>query len=87
MIPKIKEVIETNAYKNKLISISFIKENPTVHNDTELTNKAINILGENQKKLIDYGQIPFFNDDFTYFQQKIPGEYFSLVVQILKKEL
>lgn len=78
IIPKIKEVIETNGYKNKLISISFIQENPTVHNDTELTNKAINILGENQKKLIDYGQIPFFNDDFTYFQQKIPGVYFLL---------
>ena len=24
----------------------------------------------------DYGQVPFFNDDFAYFQQKIPGVYF-----------
>lgn len=26
----------------------------------------------------DYGQVPFFNDDFAYFQQKIPGVYFFL---------
>lgn len=26
----------------------------------------------------DYGQVPFFNDDFCYFQQDIPGVYFLL---------
>jgi metal-dependent amidase/aminoacylase/carboxypeptidase family protein len=25
-----------------------------------------------------YGQVPFSNDDFSYFQQKVPGVYFFL---------
>ncbi len=28
--------------------------------------------------MTDYGQVPYFNDDFAYFQQKTPGVYFFL---------
>ena len=34
---------------------------------------------------MDYGQIPYFNDDFFYFQQKTPGVYFFLGGSNLEK--
>lgn len=81
ILPKIKQVIETSGFKEQLVSLSFIQENPTVMNDTKLTNSAIQTLikiyGSNLV-VNDYGQVPYFNDDFAYFQQKIPGVYFFL---------
>ena len=81
IIPGIKQVIEDSHYKNQLVSVSFIQENPTVINAERLTNMAIktirNIYGE-EAVSTDYGQMPFFNDDFAYFQQKVPGVYFFL---------
>ena len=81
ILPKIKQIISKSKYKNDFISTSFIQENPTVLNDTILTKNAINILTEiygSKSVIIDYGQIPYFNDDFFYFQQKTPGVYFLL---------
>lgn len=81
IIPKIEKIVGENGYKDKLLSISFIKENPTVNNDKKLTEIAVNMLNNlNGKSVVvaDYGQIPYFNDDFAYFQQKIPGVYFFL---------
>ena len=81
IIPKIKQVIEAGDYKDQLLSISFVQENPTVINDKKLTNIAVKILDNIYGKgfvITDYGQVPFFNDDFAYFQQKIPGVYFFL---------
>lgn len=81
IIPKIKEVIEANGYKDKLLSVSYVQENPTVINDEGLTNLAVKTLDNIYGKgfvITDYGQVPFFNDDFAYFQQKIPGVYFLL---------
>jgi metal-dependent amidase/aminoacylase/carboxypeptidase family protein len=81
IIPKIKQLIEASNFKNQLLSISFIQENPTVMNDVQLTNSAIKILDTIYGKgfvVPDYGQVPFFNDDFAYFQQKIRGVYFLL---------
>jgi metal-dependent amidase/aminoacylase/carboxypeptidase family protein len=81
IIPRIKQLIGAGKYKEKLLSVSFIQENPTVVNDPVLTKNAINILtGTYGKDLISpaYGQVPFFNDDFAYFQQKVPGVYFFL---------
>lgn len=81
ILPKINQIINNSEYKDKFVSTSFIQENPTVLNDEQLTDKAIktltNIYGSNSV-VIDYGQIPYFNDDFFYFQQKIPGVYFLL---------
>ncbi|MBT2622256.1 M20 family metallopeptidase [Chryseobacterium sp. ISL-6] len=81
IIPRVKKIIEENGYKDQLLSLSFIQENPTVINDEKLTGVAIktldNIYGKNAVTP-DYGQVPFFNDDFAYFQQKTPGVYFLL---------
>ncbi|WP_448636541.1 M20/M25/M40 family metallo-hydrolase [Pedobacter panaciterrae] len=81
MIPKIEQLIGEERYKDKLLSISFIQENPTVVNDEKLTKSAIKTLnGIYGYNLVvpDYGQAPYFNDDFAYFQQKVPGVYFFL---------
>lgn len=81
ILPKIKQVIEDSGYKNQLLSISYIQENPTVINDEKLTNIASKTLENIYGKEViipDYGQVPYFNDDFAYFQQKIPGVYFFL---------
>ncbi len=81
IIPTIKQTIETNGYKDKLLKMSFIKENPTVMNNPQLTSNSVEILEKIYGKgsiTIDYGQVPFFNDDFAYFQKKINGVYFLL---------
>ncbi|MEO8255165.1 MAG: amidohydrolase [Flavobacterium sp.] len=80
IIPKIKQIVETN-YKDQLISVSFTQENPTILNDKKLTDIAVKTLDNIYGKgfvSTDYGQFPYFNDDFAYFQQKIPGVYFFL---------
>ncbi len=81
ILPKIEQVISRSTYKDHFISTSFIQGNPTVLNDESLTNDAISILKDlygSNSVLRAYGQIPYFNDDFIYFQQKIPGVYFLL---------
>ena len=88
IIPKIKQAIEDNGYKDQLLSVSFIQENPTVINDEKLTNAASKALQNIYGKdviVTDHGQVPFFNDDFAYFQQKIPGVYFFLGGSNLEK--
>jgi metal-dependent amidase/aminoacylase/carboxypeptidase family protein len=81
IIPTIEQLIEAGNYKSQLLSISFIQENPTVINDKKLTDIAVKTLDHIYGKefiVTDYGQTPYFNDDFAYFQQKIPGVYFLL---------
>lgn len=81
IIPTVEKVITDNNYGSKLLSVSFIKENPTVLNHPNLTKTSINILDKIFGKgfvVPDYGQVPYFNDDFAYFQQKIPSVYFLL---------
>lgn len=70
IIPRIKSILG-----DQLISVSFIQENPTVVNDARLTNYALSTM---EGIHTDYGQVPYFNDDFAYFQQKVPGVYFFL---------
>ncbi len=81
ILPKLRQVIESSGYKDQLLSLSFTQENPTVINNQKLTQTAIktlqNIYGK-EAIVADYGQVPFFNDDFSYFQQKVPGVYFFL---------
>lgn len=88
IIPKIEQLIGEGKYKDKLLSVSFIQENPTVVNDVKLTKKAVNTLNGiygNNLIMPDYGQVPYFNDDFAYFQQKVPGVYFFLGGSNIKK--
>ncbi len=81
IIPAIKKVIETLGLSGELASVSYFKENPTIQNDPKLTTLAINTLVKTFGKesvTLDYGQIPFSNDDFSYFQEKVPGVYLYL---------
>lgn len=70
IIPKIKSIVG-----NRLLSVSFIQENPTLVNDVQLTKNAFHTI---KNIHTDYGQVPYFNDDFAYFQQQVPGVYFFL---------
>ncbi|MEL6943273.1 MAG: M20/M25/M40 family metallo-hydrolase, partial [Bacteroidota bacterium] len=79
ILAEIEQIVKRSEFKRDFIDISYIQENPTVMNDPELTPKAMEILNniygaETVKE--SYGQIPYFNDDFIYFQQKVPGVYF-----------
>ncbi|WP_432713022.1 M20 metallopeptidase family protein [Pedobacter sp.] len=88
LIPKIEQLIREEKYANKLLSVSFVQENPTVVNDENLTKEAIKVINKaygNHSIVRDYGQVPYFNDDFAYFQQKVPGVYFFLGGSNFKK--
>lgn len=81
IIPIIKQVIKDQNYSSQLLSVSFIRGNPIVINNPKLTNASIDILSDIYGKQIIamcYGQVPYSNDDFAYFQQKVPGVYFFL---------
>ncbi len=87
---KIKQQILLSEYKNQLVSVEYIEENPTVLNDSELTGvviETITAIYGDRSVAPDYGQIPFFNDDFAYFQQQIPGVYFFLGASNFEKGL
>ena len=74
-------MIEASGHKSQLVSVSYVQENPTVLNNASLTRFAIRTLqGSRGVDAVQpfFGQVPFFNDDFAYFQQKIPGVYFFL---------
>lgn len=81
IVPKIEAIIGNSIHKEKFISASYIQENPTVINEEALTTQAVqtltNIYGKDAV-VKAYGQIPYFNDDFYYFQQYTPGVYFLL---------
>ena len=81
IIPKIKQVVTENGYAEQLVTVSFSQENPTVLNNKQLTAFSVKSLTRKFGKSVmvnDYGQVPYFNDDFAYFQQKTPGVYFFL---------
>jgi metal-dependent amidase/aminoacylase/carboxypeptidase family protein len=81
IIPAIKKIIESQGLTAQLISVSYFKENPTIQNDPKLTNIAINLLNKmygNGTVAVDYGLVPYSNDDFAFFQEKVPGVYFYL---------
>jgi metal-dependent amidase/aminoacylase/carboxypeptidase family protein len=80
IIARIEQVIIASGHQQHLLAVSYVQENPTVQNDPALTSAAINTLQQTGGADVRqaYGQVPFFNDDFAYFQQKIPGVYFFL---------
>lgn len=77
----IKHKIADSKYSDKLISVNYSMEYPTVINDNNLANRTrqsiSKIYGE-QSVIPIYGVIPNFNDDFAYFQHQIPGVYYFL---------
>jgi metal-dependent amidase/aminoacylase/carboxypeptidase family protein len=81
IISRIERAIDASGHKSQLLSVRYVQENPTVLNNATLTRLAIRALqrtGGVDAVTTAYGQAPFFNDDFAYFQQKIPGVYFFL---------
>ena len=79
IIRTLETKISASKYGKALASVAYLQEMPTVVNHPSLTKQAITTLqgvygNTNIQQL--YGQIPFFNDDFAYFQQKVPGVYF-----------
>jgi len=90
ILPKIERIIRQSKHGDKFISASYIQENPTVLNHRSLTNNAINTLTDiygSNAVVKSHGQIPYFNDDFIYFQQKTPGVYFLLGGSNAAKEI
>jgi metal-dependent amidase/aminoacylase/carboxypeptidase family protein len=81
IVPRIERTIEASGHKSKLRSVSYVQANPTVINDEKLTQQAVRTLqqavGADAIRPM-HGQVPFFNDDFAYFQRKVPGVYFFL---------
>lgn len=78
---QINSLILNSEYKDSYLSTSYSRGNPTVLNDPELTKstfRTIDSLYNNGKVKPIYGQIPYFNEDFIYYQQKIPGVMFLL---------
>ena len=81
IIPAIRGFLQKHQLSEVLGTISFVQENPTVMNDEQLTTDAVDILNKHfgdSSVTLGHGQIPYFNDDFTYFQQEVSGVYFLL---------
>lgn len=78
---QIKNKILISKFKNSFISIEYSGGNPTVYNNPKLTQEALQTIDSlyNQELIKPiYGQIPHFNEDFIYYQQKVPGVMFLL---------
>ena len=81
IIPAIRNFLQKHQLSEVLSTISFVQKNPTVINDEQLTTDAVAILSKHfgdSSVTLSHGQIPYFNDDFTYFQQEVSGVYFLL---------
>ncbi len=79
IVARIEQAIAASGHQQQLLSVSLTQANPTVLNDPKLTSLAISTLQQAGADVRPaFGQVPFFNDDFAYFQQKIPGVYFFL---------
>lgn len=81
MLVRLEENIGRSAYSSNLLSVHYDKNNPTVNNDAKLTQETLQTIasayGKNTVAPI-YGIVHLFNDDFSFFQQKVPGVYYLL---------
>lgn len=75
------QAVEASGHARQLLSATYVGQTPTVLNDATLTRAALQTISQafgNGAIQLAYGQAPFFNDDFAYFQQRVPGVYFIL---------
>jgi metal-dependent amidase/aminoacylase/carboxypeptidase family protein len=81
ILGQIERTVADAGHAAQFIDVAFVQADPTVMNDPMLTEAAMRslraTLGASQVAL-SHGQAPFFNDDFAYFQQRVPGVYFFL---------
>lgn len=78
---EIKKQILNSKFKDSFISIGYSRDYPTPINDPELTKIAAQtIYSFYNKEMFKplYGQVPYFGEDFIYYQQKVPGVFFFL---------
>jgi len=90
ILSETKNQILNSKFKDSFISINYSGGNPTVYNNPELTEIAlqtIDNLYNNQLIKPIYGQVPYFNEDFIYYQQKVPGVMFLLGGSNTEKEI
>lgn len=79
---KIEQQIVQSKFKDLLISVAYLPDNSgTPINDPKLTEIAKQTIeGFYNKELLQpiYGQVPYFGEDFIFYQQKVPGVFFFL---------
>ncbi|MEP0266295.1 amidohydrolase [Dokdonia sp.] len=79
---EIKKQILSSTFKDSFISIDYSKDySGTPINDPELTKIATQTISSFYNKEIFmplYGQVPYFGEDFIFYQQKVPGVFFFL---------
>jgi metal-dependent amidase/aminoacylase/carboxypeptidase family protein len=82
ILSKIKSDFQQSKYSKEIINIKFDNETVLVMNDEKLTSlsmSALNKVYSDVQILPLYGAIPDGrSDDFSFFQEKIPGVYFLL---------
>lgn len=81
ILTTLKSTLLASKYKDRLISVEYIEEHPNVFNDAELTEKSISVIRDlygKEAMMHNVGQLPYFNDDFAFFQERVPGVYFLL---------
>jgi len=78
----IKKQILNSKFKDAFISIGYSKDySGTPINDPKLTDIAsqtISSFYNNEMFKPLYGQVPYFGEDFIFYQQKVPGVFFFL---------
>lgn len=81
ILARVTEVVQASGHGAQLVDVTYTRQNPTVLNDEALTRSAMQTIrqafGADAVQVL-HGQAPFFNDDFAYFQQRVPGVYFFL---------
>lgn len=90
LLASVKQQCNHEGWGSKIKTISFVQNNPTINNNKLLTQKAFHYLSKNSSQnliILSKGQVPFSNDDFAFFQQKIKGVYFYLGASNFQKGL
>ncbi|WP_298421177.1 amidohydrolase [uncultured Kordia sp.] len=86
---EIKKQILDSKFKDSFISIEYAKDySGTPLNDPELTkiaSQTISVFYNKEMFTPLYGQVPYFGEDFIYYQQKVPGVFFFLGGSNVKK--
>lgn len=80
-LEELKESLSKKEWKNCIKSVGFSFEKPIVNNDrmlTEVVVDKIKSISSSDPVIQLYGVIPGNDDDFSFFQQKVPGVYFFL---------
>ncbi len=81
ILEQIKTKIIASKFKGDFISIAYTGGLLTPINDPKLTAiaaKTMNNFYGNERVQPLYGQVPYFSEDFIFYQQKVPGVFFFL---------